>query len=118
MLICVFIQYFFVAIFSIFLYSYIYLFISFNSGSRQPTQQAGSTSYVTEGNMGFDNQTYGQRNSIPGNEPEYLEIGQLQQLGFPNPSFEPVDHYQALDNETGGPNNEYEALNFSGQSEA
>ena len=103
--------YFFIRIF-------IYLFISFNSGSRQPTQQAGSTAYVTEGNMGFDNQTYGQRNSIPGNEPEYLEIGQLQQLGFPNPSFEPVDHYQALDNETGGPNNEYEALNFSGQSEA
>ena len=118
MLICVFIQYFFVVIFSIFLYSYIYLFISFNSGSRQPTQQAGSTAYVTEGNMRFDNQTYGQRNSIPGNEPEYLEIGQLQQLGFSNPSFQPVDHYQALDNEIGGPNNEYEALNFSGQSEA
>ena len=68
--------------------------------------------------MGFDNQAYGQRNRIPGNEPEYLEIGQLQQLGFPNPSFEPVNHYQALDNEISGPDNEYEALNFSGQSEA
>ena len=102
----------------LYIYLFIHLFISFGSGSRQPPLQAGSTSYGTEGTVGFDNQAYGQRNSIPGNEPEYLEIGQLQQLGFPNPSFEPVNHYQALNNEIGGPNNEYEALNFRGHSEA
>lgn len=67
--------------------------------------------------MGFDNQAYGQTNSIQGNEPEYLEIGQLQQpsVGFPNPSFE---HYQALNYASVGPNNVYEELNISSQSEA
>jgi len=74
--------------------------------------------------MGFDNQAYGQTNSIQGNEPEYVEIEQLQQpsVGFPNQNFEPGDHYQALDNVNGGPDNVYEGLNFSGpigsQSEA
>ena len=60
--------------------------------------------------MEINNQASGQANSIPGNEPEYLEIGLLEQ-----PSG---DHYQALNNEIGGPNNEYQGLNFSGQLEA
>ena len=59
--------------------------------------------------MGFDNQAYGQRNSIPGNDPEYMEIGQLQQpsVGF----LDPGEHYQALNNA----NNVYEGLDFSGR---
>lgn len=70
--------------------------------------------------MGFDNQAFGQTNSIPGNEPEYMEIGSLQQsrVGFNNPSFEPGDHYQALNNRIAGHNAVYERLDFSGQSEA
>ena len=72
--------------------------------------------------MGFDNQAYGQTNSIPGNEPEYMEIGSLQQprVGFNNLSFEPAagDHYQALNNKIAGHNDVYERLDFRSQSEA
>lgn len=70
--------------------------------------------------MGFDNQAFGQTNSIPGNEPEYMEIGSLQQprVGFNNPSFESGDHYQALNNKNAGHNDVYERLDFNGQSEA
>ncbi|XP_044183159.1 uncharacterized protein LOC114968057 isoform X2 [Acropora millepora] len=89
-------------------------------GNRRPTHHAGSSSYGTEGNVGFDNQAFGQTNSIPGNEPEYMEIGSLQQprVGFNNPSFESGDHYQALNNKNAGHNDVYERLDFSGQSEA
>ena len=70
--------------------------------------------------MGFDNQASGQTNSIPGNEPEYMEIGPLQQprVGFNNLSFEPGDHYQALNNEIAGHNDVYAGLDFRFQSEA
>ena len=66
--------------------------------------------------MGFDNQAYGQTDIIPGNEPEYMEIGQIQQpsVGYPNHSSEPGDHYQGLNNENGGPYNAYEGLDFGG----
>ncbi|XP_015750073.1 PREDICTED: sushi, von Willebrand factor type A, EGF and pentraxin domain-containing protein 1-like [Acropora digitifera] len=89
-------------------------------GNRRPTHHAGSSSYGTEGNVGFENQAFGQTNSIPGNEPEYMEIGSLQQprVGFNNLSFEPGDHYQALNNKNAGHNDVYERLDFSGQSEA
>ena len=48
--------------------------------------------------MGYENQAYGQTNSIPGNDPEYMEIGQLQQpsVGFNNQNFDPGNNYQAL----------------------
>ena len=69
--------------------------------------------------MRFGNQAYGQTNSIPGNEPEYLEIGELQQhrVGFANPAFDLGDHNQALNNAIGGPDYVYEELNFGGHSE-
>ena len=73
--------------------------------------------------MGHDNPAYGQTNSIPGNEPEYIEIGELQQrdIGFHNPHFDPWDHYQSLANANGRSDNVYAELNLSGigsQSEA
>lgn len=73
--------------------------------------------------MGLDNPVYGQTNSIPGNEPEYMEIGALQRpdVGFRNPHFDPGDHYQSLDNTNGRSDNVYAELNLSGngsQSEA
>ena len=40
---------------------------------------------------------------------------QQPSVGFPNPSFE---HYQALNYASVGPNNVYEELNISSQSEA
>ena len=67
--------------------------------------------------MGFDNRALRQTNSVPANEPEYLEIGQLQQpsVGFSNPAFESGDHYQALNNAVNEPNTVYEEVNFNGQ---
>ena len=68
--------------------------------------------------MGFDNQAFRQTNSRPANEPEYLEIGQLQQpgVGFSNPYFESGEHYETLNNAINGPNVVYEEPNFNGQS--
>ena len=99
---------------------FFFFFFVFYSVSTQPTHHAGSNRHGPEANMGFDNQAFRQTNSIPANEPEYLEIGELQQpsVGFSNPSFDSGDHYQAINNGTGGPKNTYEELNFSIQSQA
>lgn len=64
--------------------------------------------------MGYENQAYGQTNGIPGNDPEYMEIGQLQQpsVGFNNQNFDPGNNYQALNNANSRP--VYQELTFGG----
>lgn len=66
--------------------------------------------------MGYENQAYGQTNSIPGNDPEYMEIGQLQQpsVGFNNQNFDPGNNYQALNNANSRPDYVYQELTFGG----
>ena len=70
-------------------------FIPFCSASGRPTSNARTQSYGAEGNIGHDNPLYGQTFRLPNDEPEYLEIGQLQQpsVGFPSPHYDPRDHY-------------------------
>ena len=74
--------------------------------------------------MGFENQAYEQTNTIPGNDPEYVEIGPLEQpsVGFSSPCYDPGNVYQALNNANERPDNVYQELNISpvtgGQSEA
>jgi len=67
--------------------------------------------------VGHDNPLYGETFRLPNDEPEYLEIGQLQQpsVGFPNPHFGPRDHYQPLDNPYGRSNHVYGRLNLKGE---
>lgn len=66
--------------------------------------------------MGYDNQAYGTTNSIPGDDREYMEIGQLQQpsVGFNNQNFDPGNDYQALNNANSRPDNVYQGLTFTG----
>jgi len=92
-------------------------FIPFCSASGRPTSNARTQSYGAEGNVGHDNPLYGQTFRLPNEEPEYLEIGQLQQpsVGFPNPHFDPRDHYQPLDNPYGRSNHVYGRINLKGE---
>lgn len=66
--------------------------------------------------MGYENQAYGTTNSIPGDDREYMEIGQLQQpsVGFNNQNFDPGNDYQALNNANSRPDNVYQGLTFTG----
>jgi len=85
--------------------------------SGRPTSNARTQSYGAERNVGHDNPLYGQTFRLPNEEPEYLEIGQLQQpsVGFPNPHFDPRDHYQPLDNPYGRSNHVYGRINLKGE---
>ena len=66
--------------------------------------------------MGHDNPSFGQTCS----EPEYMEIDALpwpvqqSDVGFGNPHFDSGDHYQALDNTNGRPDNVYGRLSLTG----
>lgn len=66
--------------------------------------------------MGYENQAYGTTNSIPGNDREYMEIGQLPQpsVGFNNQNFDPGNDYQTLTAANSRPDNVYQGLTFTG----
>lgn len=64
--------------------------------------------------MGHINPTYDTA-SIQDNEPQYMEIEGFQQpdVGFPNPHFNPEEHYQSLDNAHGRSDDVYMGLDYS-----